>query len=178
MHHGRKFLFSKLARDGFTLLEVMIAVAIMTISLGAILQVQSNSLKNLDRSKIMGTAAMLARNQMIQAEMVFQGKSFEEIPGSEEGKFDAPFEEYRWAREIKEIEFPEMNFSGGGESSEGEESQGNEMAERIGKIFSNYMTKGIREVVVTIYHGSGDQEREYQVSTYWVNLNNEFNLTF
>ena len=53
---------------GFTLLEVMIAMAIMMVAFTAILMVESNSLNTSSRSKQMNLISMLAKNLISPAE--------------------------------------------------------------------------------------------------------------
>ena len=94
--------------QGFTLLEVMIAIGILAIGIGAILVAENNSLDGTLRAKRMTTVAMLAKNSLIEAEREIEGKSFTEIKTESTGTFDAPFAEYRWERKIKEITFPQL----------------------------------------------------------------------
>jgi hypothetical protein len=143
---------------------------------------------------------MLLKNQMVQAEYEIQGKSFDEVKTEERGKFDAPYQDYRWTRVVKEIEFPNLNFnagatgggSGGGSSSSksagsssgssssssNSNQQGNtEMIDLITKLVTQFLSKAMREVTVTIYYNKSGKELSYSATTYWVDLNHEFQLS-
>jgi type II secretion system protein I len=187
-----KFSASLGNQSGFTLLEVIIALAIMVLAFASILAVESNSINATTRAKEMNIVAMLARNQMIELEYKVEGKTFEEVKKTEGGTFPPPYEGYRWQTEVKEIKFPNLNVGGGGKggssssssSSNSSSSSGgageqdaNQYAEMITKMVTEYFTKAIREIGVTIYWKRGKSEASYSVSTYWVDLNHEFQPT-
>jgi general secretion pathway protein I len=73
---------------GFTLLEVMVAVAILAIALVGILKANVQSLESLAESREMTTASLLAANKLAEVEAVgaahwteFQGDFGENYPG-------------------------------------------------------------------------------------------------
>jgi general secretion pathway protein I len=162
-------------RDGFTLLEVVIAMTIMVLAFASILAVENNSIQATIRAKEMNIATMLARGKMIELEYEVEGKTFDEVRKENGGTFEAPYESYSWKTEIKEIKFPNMSFGGGGENKEGGgDDQGNQYAEMLTKLITNYFTKAVREISVTISYKRGANPVAHTVSTYWVDLNHEF----
>jgi prepilin-type N-terminal cleavage/methylation domain-containing protein len=167
--------------SGFTLLETLIAVTIMLIAFGAILSIQSNSINSTIRARSVTTVAMLLKDQMVQAELEIQGKTFDEVKKESGESFKPPFQDYRWTRVIKEIEFPTINFNSpsgkeGSSSNKNQEGSG-DMIELITKLISQFLTKAVREVTVTIYFNSSGKEMSYSATTYWVDLNHEFQLS-
>ncbi len=166
-------------QSGFTLLEVIIALAIMVMAFASILAVESNSIEATVRTKQMNIVAMLARNQMTEMEYKFEGKTFEEVKKEDGGTFAAPYENFRWTSIIKEIEFPLLNISGpgGDESKGGEAKSGSDIAQMIVKLITKFLSKSIREVTVTIFWKRGSGESNFTVATYWVDLNHEFETT-
>ena len=159
--------------SGFTLLETMIALAIMMIAFASILLVESRSLSTSAKAKQMNVVAMLARNQMIKTEYDIEGKTFDEVKKEESGQFEEPFKDYTWSRTIKEMKFPALNISGGG----GKTADGNnQIAELLTKLVTNFFSKALREVNVTIKWKRGAGTQSFTVSTYWVDLNHEFQL--
>ena len=169
------FLSSSQARGpmgGFTLLEVLIAILIMAMAMGSIIAIQGGAIVATTRSKTMNIVAMLARNQMIEAELKIRGKTFEETKKEDGGTFEAPYQDYRWRMEIKEIKFPQMGNLGT------KDSKGvSQMQEMITKLTSSFLSKAIREMSVTVFWKNNSKEQSYTVTTYWVNLNHEFSLT-
>lgn len=160
-------------RTGFTLIEVMIAVGILAIGIGAILVAESNSLDVTLRAKRMTTVAMLAKNALIQAEREISGKSFTEVKEDDHGTFDAPYQEYSWERKIKEITFPNIMDS---KEKKDEVSKIDENTVRVVKIATHYLSKSTREISVKIKWIEKKEEQKYEVSQYWVDLNHAIDI--
>lgn len=159
--------------SGFTLLEVMIAVGIIAIGIGAILVAENNSLDVTARAKRMGTVAMLAKNALIQAEREIEGKTFDETKKESSGTFDPPFADYKWERKIKEITFPNiMDSAQSGENKEGADPN----VERVVKIATKYLSKASREITIKITWIEKKEVQEFNVSQYWVDLAHAFEL--
>ena len=76
---------------GFTLLEVMIAVAIIGIALVAVLGSQSQSLSLASEAKFNTTAALLAQGKIAEIET----ESTENL-ASDSGDFGGDFPNYHW----------------------------------------------------------------------------------
>lgn len=170
-------------KEGFTLLEVIIAMSIMAIAFAAILAVEGGAINASARAKLVNQMVLLARNQMVETEFEIEGKRFEEIEKEKSGNFEKPNETVRWKRTVKELKFPKLTGGGGGKKSEGAqdkdaESGGNsEMANMITKLITNFLSKALREVTVTVYWKRGKGEQSYSLTTYWVDLNHEFNFS-
>jgi prepilin-type N-terminal cleavage/methylation domain-containing protein len=159
--------------QGFTLLEVIIAITIMVLAFASILAVESNSIGATIRAKEMNIVAMLARGKMIEMEYKVEGKTFEETQKEDGGNFETPYESFRWKTEVREIKFPNMSM-GGGKSANGDDDQSNQYAELLTKLVTKFFSKAVRELVVTIFWKHDSTEVSYSVSTYWVDLNHEF----
>lgn len=171
---------------GFTLLEVLIAITILLISLTAVFSIESQSISSTTKSKQRNIVTMLAKNKMVEAEILLQGKPFNEVDKEESGQFEPPYEDYRWQREIKEVEFPSLNVGsgGGGEGADGESAndgiaaQGaTYQAEMLSKIMSKYVSESLREVTINVLWKEGVYDQKYSVSTYWVDLNGKLQIT-
>lgn len=160
--------------SGFTLIEVMIAVGILAIGIGAILVAENNSLDVTYRAKRMTTVAMLAKNALIQAERDISGKSFTEVKTEEGGQFDAPFQEYAWERKVKEIVFP--NILDQSKEKKDEISKVDEATMRVVKIATTYLSKATREITVTIKWTEKKEEQKFVVSQYWVDLDHAIDI--
>ncbi len=162
-------------QEGFTLLETIIAMAIMVLALSSILAVESGSINASVRTKQMNIVAMLAKAKMVSTEHAIEGKSFSEYKKEDGGPFEAPYQEYRWKTVIKEVEFPTLSAGGGG-GEKGAEG-GSEIIETITKLVTKFLSKAIREVNVTVFWKKGSFEQSFVLSTYWVDLNHEFELS-
>ncbi|MGK5085127.1 prepilin-type N-terminal cleavage/methylation domain-containing protein [Bdellovibrionota bacterium FG-1] len=180
---GRHTLFRG-EESGFTLLEVIIALTIMVLAFASILSIESNSINATARAKEMNIVSMLARNQMVEFEYKVEGKAFDEITKEEQGAFEPPYQNFHWKRAVKEIKFPNLGMGGGKKAGAG--SGGNtpddakdgsqDLVEKITKLVTGYFSKAIREISVTISWKRGSGEMNYTVATYWINLNQEFDV--
>ena len=162
--------------SGFTLLEVIIAMAIMVIALASILSMESSAINASAKAKTLNVVTMLARARMIDTEYMFEGKTFEEVKPEDGGTFDAPYQDYRWTSKIKEVQFPNL-VSGAGNKKEGGSGGEDEVMATMGKLVTNFLSKAVREVNVTVYWKKGSGEQSYTLTTYWVDLNHEFSLS-
>jgi len=160
--------------NGFTLVEVMFALAIMMVSFSAIILTQSGSRDALERTRRMTTVSMLAKNAMVDAEIYFQDKTFSEVDDEKSGSFDSPYDQYTWERTIKEVEFPDLNSL---LNSEDEESGVTRTQEMMLKLITQYISDSLREVTVTITWPKGKGTKNYSLTTYWVDLSREFSIT-
>ncbi|MDD5723215.1 MAG: type II secretion system minor pseudopilin GspI [Syntrophales bacterium] len=96
-------LACKQVSGGFTLLEVMVAMAILAISLTAVFQSHSQSISMTGRSRFETTAALLAQSLMAQIEATSPRGI---IP--EEGNFGDDFPDYTWSLGVSETEIENL----------------------------------------------------------------------
>ncbi|MBW1676821.1 MAG: type II secretion system minor pseudopilin GspI [Deltaproteobacteria bacterium] len=88
--------------SGFTLLEVMVAIAIIAIALTAVLGSQSQSLSLASEAKFSTTAAFLAQSKMAEIET----EKVEDL-ASDSGDFGEDFLGYRWDQSVNDVTFDE-----------------------------------------------------------------------
>lgn len=175
-------------QSGFTLLEVIIALAIMALAFASILAVESGSINASARAKQMNIVGMLARNMMIETEYKIQNKTFDEIQKVEEGNFKEPYQDFHWKTEITEMKFPPLGQAlfggskssdgGGGGASDSLSNNGqNQATDLLTKLITNFLSKAIRSVKVTISWKRGKGTQTFSLTEFWVNLNASFNLS-
>jgi type II secretion system protein I len=85
------------SHSGFTLLEVMVAVAIITMALVAALGSQSQSVSLASEAKFSTTAAFLAQGKMAE----FETTDPEDL-SSDSGDFGDDFPGYSWNAEVRD----------------------------------------------------------------------------
>ncbi len=73
---------------GFTLLEVMVALAVLALALTAASDVVGGALRNHVRARQLEVATMLARGRLAEAEAKFEEEGFRDFDQTEEGTFD------------------------------------------------------------------------------------------
>jgi general secretion pathway protein I len=91
-----------LCNRGFTLLEVMVAVALIAIALTALLGSQSQSVSFANSAKFETMAALLAQGKM--SEIVLQGTGG---LSSDSGDFGEDYPGYAWNATVSDVSIPE-----------------------------------------------------------------------
>lgn len=81
--------------EGFTLIEVMFAIAILAIALVSVFQLQSQSISMSTDSRFMTTAALLAQSKMVEIETASTLSD-----KSDDGDFGPDYSQYTWHLEI------------------------------------------------------------------------------
>ena len=107
MNRAKRIRAGTGGESGFTLLEVMIALAIMGIGLGIVMQLFSGSLQAAYKSGKYTDATLLARQKM---EEVLLKNELEE--GWESGVFSDDFRDFSWEVQIKPYQYADQPVKG------------------------------------------------------------------
>lgn len=94
--------------DGFTLLEVMVALAIVSGALVALLTLGNRSVTAQTRLQRLTQATLLAQQKMAETEVGSRRKTLEKT--LQEGRFDAPHADYRWRLAFAETPLPSVKL--------------------------------------------------------------------
>ena len=87
-------------RKGFTLLEVMMAMAILAITLVAVFQSQSQSISMATEVRFLTTASLLAQGKMAEIDKMEPREII-----STSGDFEEEFADYAWRVEVTDTAF-------------------------------------------------------------------------
>ncbi len=116
---------------GFTLLEVMIALAILGMSLTVLLQAQASSLSKAGRSRDLTVATILARSKMVDIEKHLFHDGFQTSTEEEDGDFHEeghPDVHFKWRVSEVELDLTALGALCGGFAkrvSGGKDEEGN-----------------------------------------------------
>ena len=104
-HHPQ----TRSSQSGFTLIEILIATAIFALSIFAIVQSRTISLRNVVESENLRTAVMLGQMKMSEMEIKYKKEldkagNMDSAKNSEGGAFEAPYENFKWKADFKESE--------------------------------------------------------------------------
>jgi len=91
---------------GFTLLEVMIALAIVSIALVSLLSLGNRSVGVQTRVQKLTQATLLAQQKMAETEVSSRQGRLERQ--RQEGNFSAPYADYRWRLDFAETPLPSV----------------------------------------------------------------------
>jgi prepilin-type N-terminal cleavage/methylation domain-containing protein len=110
---------------GFTLLEVMVALAILATTLVVLLQIITNNVRATNHAKMTTAATLLARAKMTDIEDSILENGFSTDNESDKGTFrDQNFPNFRWESSIERIELPtDMKQAAQDQSSDSSKSK-------------------------------------------------------
>ena len=177
--------------DGFTLLEVMVALAILALSLTVISQAQTMAARTVGRSKHVTIATMLARQLMVETEDKLFEEGFSDFDEEKKDNFrELGFKQYSYTLKVDKVELPpNINAdslakaaSGGGDDSSGTGSgsgagpggggggmfaAGAKLMGAQFELFRNVLEQSIRRVTVRVAWKEGSKKRFIQVVGYF-----------
>jgi type II secretion system protein I len=150
-------------KKGFTLLEIMLALAIFAMAVSAVVGFNARGYVNEARARRLTVAVELARQKMVDAQLdvekeINKGAFPEEK--TDEGEFERPFEDYRWKMEIRKVELPMPPL--------GEEA--NEMMKQMMETITKQISESVRELKLTISWKEMERERSFSVVTHIAKL--------
>lgn len=177
------------SQQGFTLLECMIALALIATALVIVIESQAFAINMEEKANRINTASMLASDIMVDLELRMMKEGFGELEVRETGTFNDQryadaYPAWRWEYEVEKVELevpnlPNLMSMVQGESEDGD-APPNELAalESMGidlSFFSEYMGNFLREARVRICYPDGYDkfgeimENCLEVSTHLVN---------
>ena len=93
--------------SGFTLVEVMSALAILALGLTMLLRSTAKTVREAEASRMRGIATALARNVLWDVEEQLRKDGFQETDQSTEGDFDDEgWPQIEWTAEVRKVELP------------------------------------------------------------------------
>lgn len=149
---------------GFTLIEVMIAMLILSGAMVALSQSWSGSLFSFRKSQSINTIVSLLKKKTTELEIKYKSGSFTEIPEEESGDFGSEYADFVWKSESQDLEFPDLS-----QVLISKEGGANEMLLQIVKQMTEFISKATKELKVTVIWKSNSKEVKYSVVTYLVN---------
>lgn len=92
---------------GFTLVEVMAALAILALGLTFLLESTAKTVRAAEASRTRGVAAALARGALWEVEEKLRKDGFQETDQSSEGDFEEEgWPQIKWKAEVRKVELP------------------------------------------------------------------------
>ncbi len=175
---------------GFTLLEIMIAMAILSVSLVTLYSSVGNSLKASGMAERTEKSNFLARQKLSEILLsIEQDIARGAFPDEKEenGTFEKPFEDYKWSYTVRKVQLPvlqlpaEMMEGTGAPSPEsiaaatggsGGDGVVGMAANSMAQVVTKKISEAIREIQVTITWGEGGEgdEEKMVVTTHIANL--------
>jgi prepilin-type N-terminal cleavage/methylation domain-containing protein len=173
--------------SGFSLLEMMVAIALLSMGLVILLQVQARSMQLAQQAREMTVATMLARSKSLDCENDLLKKGFSIGDYDQDGNFeDDGYPTFYWECHAYKPNMPDpdaggspdmgsaLGALGAGDTANALQSQGpsNQGMGDVGMSFlgpmlsqmSGILGDSIRELVVIVRWGKGDDMQEMTVT--------------
>lgn len=181
--HTRVAAIRGYGKPGFTLLEVLVAVAILSISLTSLLTSQMNALRATRYAASITAMAFLAESKLIDIE--WQIKEEEDGWGENDKEFEGDFSEEGWPEVTykcvaDKIEMPDYSAlqrsADAADNAETQESGvdtqdvGEQAFDSLGMVWpiiKEAIERAIRKAHCTVYWKDGKIEQDFRVDTFW-----------
>jgi prepilin-type N-terminal cleavage/methylation domain-containing protein len=167
---------------GFTLLEVLIAVAILAVSLSSLMSSQINSMAATRFARDISAIALLAEYQLVEIEEKARHEGWVNSDVELEGDFsDHGYDDVDWKCTIHFIELPEYNqmmeAKEGMDEATGKDDTnvidtGDQAFAGLGMVWGivkHAIEESIRKVDCTVYWQQGNIPQEFTLQTFWTN---------
>ena len=170
--------------SAFSLLEVMVALAILSVGLVLLMQVQARSARLAIEAREMTVATMLARGKLYDCQTDLLKKGFSIGDYDEEGSFDDEgYPSFYWECHGYKPDMPTADVGdisgaagklGMGDASDAASASGQNPAQEMGmqmiapvlSQMSSVLGDSIRELVVIVRWGDGEDRQEMTVTTH------------
>jgi general secretion pathway protein I len=151
--------------NGFTLLEVMVAIAILSLTLVVLLSIVTNNVRATNHAKMNTAATFLARAKMIDVEDEILYDGFSTDSESDSGTFkDSGYPQFRWTSDIERIELPTdmAQRTKDQATDKAQESSGNPMS-----LLTGFMGSMMSSFIDPIRIGLEESVRKVTVRVLW-----------
>jgi type II secretory pathway pseudopilin PulG len=156
--------------SGFSFVEVMAAVVILSISLIVLMDNQAKSMDMLGRARSADFATTLAIGRMTELVQLAKEKGLDALRDEESGEFDQEkFPTYRWRYWRAEVPPPDFEaLILGATAATGQEDPNNSNAALLGgplQAITRVWGKALQEVHVEVTWGEGRSQKSYELAT-------------
>lgn len=165
------------SQTGFTLLEVMIAFALIVVILLTTYLTQGSSIAGSTRNKHMLEATILAKSKMAELELKYDGAALDKIDKLTTGTFDPPVPiGYTWKVEVGEIDFSILKDLFLKKDNANGKAESGQYDDILARTFQEYMNKSVRRMTLTVTWPVGDKSDSVSFTELLVNYDNEINV--
>lgn len=167
-------------KKGFSLLEVLIAVAILAFSFLTLISFQGQTIFRLSRAEKITQATFLAQQKMAEVLLQIEKEYLQQrvFPDdkSDNGVFEKPFENFKWEWNLRKVDIPAPaggeEGEGGGEGGEagGAGGAGGGMMMAMMQMVTTQLKDLVREVKLTVKWEELGKEKMIDVVTHITKL--------
>lgn len=150
-------------KKAFTLVEVILALMVMSSGLFILTNAWAGTYTRLQKTQIQVQLAALLERKVTELEREYKGKSLDTIPEEKEDDFGSDTPEYSWKMASRKLEIPDLSAS-----LTSKDGGANENLLRIMKLFTEHLSKSIKEVKITVIHKGKKKPVTADVTIYMI----------
>ncbi len=157
-------------KNGFTLIEVMVAMVILAGAIVTLNSSWSGNYSRINKAQINHNVAELLQKKITELEVFYRNKPLAEIKESDGGAFEG-YPNYRWEMESQDFEMPDLT-----PILVGQDGGADELMITMIRTMSEYISKSVKEVKVSVLVKYKKKEVRYAVTTFFVDYTKELSL--
>ena len=161
----------RLSARGFTLLEVLVSLAILAGGIVMISMAWSGSFMKMRKTTTAYDVATLLERKMVELESKYREKINDLPEEGEKGDFGEDSPNYRWELKSRKLDFPDLT-----PLLVGQDGGADEGLLGMVKQMTEYLGKTVKEMQVTIFvkTGRGGKEQKFSATQYLVDYTQDF----
>jgi len=158
-------------KRGFTLLEVLIAMSILTMVIIAVSSTWSGNFNRMRKINLANNVATLLERKMVELEAQYKNQPISQIPEEETGDFGTDHPQYSWKLESQKFEMPDLTAT-----LTSREGGADEMLINMIKQINEFVSKSVKEVTLSVIVTTGKRNVSYKITTYFVDWEQQISL--
>lgn len=149
---------------GFTLLEIMVAIAVLSMSLVVLLSIITNNIRATNHAKMTTAATLLARSKMIDIEDQILDNGFSDSTETAAGTFkELGYPQFGWETTIERIELP----ADMGQRAKDQSAQDSMDAKDPMSMLTGFMGSMMSSFIEPVRIGLQESIRKVTVKVFW-----------
>ena len=153
---------------GFSLIEVLVALAILAGAIMVLANAWSGNFMRIRKTALYNDVSTLLERKMVETEAKYKFKPITEIPEEDEGEFEG-YPHYKWKLKSRDLELPDLT-----PLIVGQQEGADETLLTMLKQVTEYLSKSIKEVKVTVVVTRGKKPVEFSAVEYFVDYTQPF----
>ena len=155
---------------GFTLIEILVALIILSSTIMILLGLRSGNTKRIQKSSYYHKAVQLLERKITELEIEWNKTNILYLPDSDSGTFeDEP--DFSWTLQIQALSIPDPTET---LQQRGATSGTTVM---IIQTANRFLSQSIREARLTVHHKKGQNSSKYSLTTYIVDYSQNIDIS-
>ncbi len=157
--------------NGFTLLEVVLALVVMASGLFILTNSWASTYSRLRKTQVQVQIATLLERKVTEIEREYKNKSLESIPEEKEDNFGSDLPEYSWRLRSKKFEMPNLSAM-----LTAQPGGADPILMGLMTTYTEFLGKCVKEVNVSVTYKEGKKPIVADVTIYMMDYNKSLPL--